>query len=1305
MGLADITVAQAQARRRRHHDPVAQLAASVAAAASVGAQGGSRQQARTAGSAAPAPAPQRHSRQRAELQALTNEIIPSLEAARQRLSLSNPLALSLTGPTELERKTKLVNVERRLAEAHARADELGGKIRSRRGKRAEPITAGEVLLALASAIPPVRGGVGVGLGLRALLRGGGEVATETAARGAVAKAVEAAAGRGAVRAAETAAEKTVPQKIVSALKTTAKGGGKAATYPIRHPIKTAKYQALAQAPVALTSGDPGGEFQKLLEGKGVVANVLTGAGDIASKALPGVAGNFAEDLLDLPAQTVPALYMPAAAAVEAAQGDTSRAEDLWKSYVETGLLPAIASGDLGEVGEAVSEHPLFALLEARGAQALVGRGAGAALRAGAAGERGQQIASTERAPLRIGGGLPPQERQFSPDIIEKYVQVVADRRRAERFGGQKAAPTSGFVRDRRNNREKILNERVDRLVSQEEGARRAGRSKQADEALTVRPKRQVDRDGVTFAVNGIVRSPESFLLDLASYSRKLDASAKKLRVRIEKGGPKGEQARAKLTQNRELAQVVERVARDGDPEAIFASARSNVSALRVTDAELVEKGLLDPRQARQARLIPFARTHLNAKYGVSNETKAQITELQKRLEEIGPENTKANASIKQSLRSKIRALKNRKQLIDQKGDALPPEVVERLRREMGGEETAFVSQSPSARGAGSFYRSFSGQRQSLRRQRRTGKATTEGTFDPTYEAIAEQRIRGQGIADAVRGFDRTMREFAVGGKRFKNFAEAEEAARHPGAHGLPKDIAMKPMRLAPLRATSREVETAEQIFDQLDPANQRALEGTVERLFKEAESPGDGPVVLLPEQVVNRLREHVQAASTGRKAIQVISSTFKGTVLPLSPKWLAGNFLDMSLRSMLSGTTPYGINAKLGRRVLQEAERIDPETGKRVKAGLAPGTLFGAADNTKVFRDARQFQGTAIAPIARALGTLRRTPGVRQMVTFYTRYRDGVFALNERLIERPAQYAQIGKQARRELQQTTGKWHSALNVGDDAVRDLAKGLLRTEKQIKYAKSVEQTLGQWTANSPAMKALLVDYAPFGMWARAATRFVFLTLPAKHPIFTAMAALAYEATEEERDKLGLSLFADKPQVGALQGAIPLGDGGMIPTSALTSFGYFADIQKNLADSVLPQFPLQEAAGYDWTGDKLTHEDGTPLSPTERIGAVFASTGEAYVPFFALGQRIAEKGPAYTFNPLRPYDPGLVAYLQTLSDSRQITVPAHSSGSSSSSGSDSAPQTAPWMSDGSSSSDGVAPWMQENSSSSTGTAPWMH
>lgn len=1204
----------------------------------------------------------RHTRQRKTYKRLGTQTIPRLEARRRKLTTkAQGLDLAALDPldatTSLTRERQLGRVTRRLGKAQAEHQRLGRLIRTRRGRRAEPVTAVEAVTAVLGAIPPLRAGQlavqGARLGLRTLAREGAETAVRSAPKAAPSALRQAAQRAGQTKAGQVA--KTTGKVAAG----TGKAAGRAATFPIRRPIKTAKYSFAAQAPAAVATGDLS-EFEKVLSGEGVAAGVLRDIGEKVSSLAPGEIGeNVVKDVFELGASAVPAIYMPVAGLVEAAKGDSSRLEELWNQYEESGLLTGIAKRDSGQILNALKEHPVFSALEARGAQAAVGRTAGAALRH-APTSRLRQAGSTQRKPLRVGGDLAPKQREYSRDFIEKGFQVAADRRRARKQGGQKATTRE---------KERILRERVDRIVSQEEGVRRAHRTEEQVEAVqSTKGLSKTDKEGVSLAVQGVIGSPKSFALDLASFAKRLDRSHKKLQNKLAKATTRPEKARLKsrIAANREMRSRAERLVREGDPEAIFAAARPNARALRKQDEELVAKGLLDPEQARQSRLFPYARLYMGAKFRKMDG-------------------------------------RSQPQLIDRNGQPLKAGAIEAHMRQRGidPDDIAFVSQSPSARGGKSFYRTFFPDRQSLAGGKRSGKATVEGTFDPTFDALIEQRVRGRGIVDAVRGFDRTVNEFAGTRQRFTNYRDAQDAARNPKAHGLPDDVEWQPVRLAPLQATARETRRAEELFDTVGPGNPRGMEKIVDELIDAAvktpdDISGSEPVILMPKQSVARLREHIQGATTGRRVAQVLSSGFKGVVLPTSPNWFLGNFVDVNLRAMLAGTTIYGRNAALGRKILKEAEGMDPQAGERARAGLVPGTMFGAAERNLVHRDARQFAGTALAPLARAFGTVRRTPGVKQVVNAYVRYRDAAFQFNDHFIERQAQYALLGKAARQEVRQTTGKWHSALKLGDEAIRDLAKGQLKTENQIRYAKKIEETLGQWTANSPDARRFLVDYAPFGMWARAATRFMVYTLPVKHPIKTGLGAMALNMTEEERDLLGLTTDWDVENrvPDNLQGSVPLPGGGLLPVQSIATPGFFADYQASLANMILPQFPLDTLRGLDWTGEKLTHEDGTPLSQGERLVAALVTTGESFIPFISQGQRVAENGFVQGLQPssTKPMDPGLVDWLRDQSESRTITVPAESSAgpeSTSSSGSEAGVAT-PWRSSSSTTSSGVAtPW----------------
>src|SRR5262249_43521124 len=143
---------------------------------------------------------------------------------------------------------------------------------------------------------------------------------------------------------------------------------------------------------------------------------------------------------------------------------------------------------------------------------------------------------------------------------------------------------------------------------------------------------------------------------------------------------------------------------------------------------------------RRAAAFPFARTHMGAKYGEPRGG--------------GPE-----------------------QLLDRDGNPLSTKAIEDEMRKRGidPENVGFVSHSPSARGAGSFYRAFFPADQSLQGPARTGEGIVRGTPDFSLEALAEQRVRTGTIRDAAEGFQRTLKDLAVPGTRYPDRRAADAA--------------------------------------------------------------------------------------------------------------------------------------------------------------------------------------------------------------------------------------------------------------------------------------------------------------------------------------------------------------------------------------------------------------------------------------------------------------------------------------------------------------------------------------------------
>jgi hypothetical protein len=117
--------------------------------------------------------------------------------------------------------------------------------------------------------------------------------------------------------------------------------------------------------------------------------------------------------------------------------------------------------------------------------------------------------------------------------------------------------------------------------------------------------------------------------------------------------------------------------------------------------------------------------------------------------------------------------------------------------------------------------------------------------------------------------------------------------------------------------------------------------------------------------------------------------------------------------------------------------------------------------------------------------------------------------------------------------------------------ELARGMVHTHNQEAAAQFVERVVGRWGKYSPQMRAVLI-HAPFVQWLGVALKYVYVTLPAHHPIKTAIAAALDEMSTDERKKLGLyvNIFGtDKGQLAPNQQAgVRAG-----PTSNVFPFGH--------------------------------------------------------------------------------------------------------------------------------------------------------
>lgn len=556
--------------------------------------------------------------------------------------------------------------------------------------------------------------------------------------------------------------------------------------------------------------------------------------------------------------------------------------------------------------------------------------------------------------------------------------------------------------------------------------------------------------------------------------------------------------------------------------------------------------------------------------------------------------------------------------------------------ERGVKPPAYVTQAPGQRGARNYFVS-SGQPPRVTGGTRTGAATVHGTHEAHPDVLIEGVAKAQGLIDAAEGFGATVREFAhkpsLG--KLKTKRDADNAARDLTAK---TGTEWRAVRIQPFAGRSEQLKAlldkagGEGGLDEHVGATQpvrEALESAVRG------DDGPGPWALMPEPAAAQFAQHLHQLGVGPKgkALQVVGSGFRRTVLATSPSWMTGNVTEATLRAGLAHAGPRSYMT--GRRVVRALEAQDPQAARELAARALSGGHYSMADRTHIRRDSTQFKGsTVLEPLARGLGAFWRAPGPRHAAAAWKGWTDLVFRqLNGRL-ESQFQTAMLGK-ALRDSPLMDGH---TLKISQAAVEQAARGLRDTNEQAALAREVERMYGKYQAFSPDTKWAISTYTPFIAWTINAVKFVTDVLPRDHPAVTAVIAASEQATEEWRKDKGLDLFMKGALPGFLQGSIPL-SGGRHQRAPFryTPFGAFGSPLESAGNAVLPQFSGVLAAfnGEDWKGTPLRKENGEPADELDKAKAAAASFIDATVPIVGLAKRTVQKGPS-ALNPIEPVKP---------------------------------------------------------------------
>jgi hypothetical protein len=1043
--------------------------------------------------------------------------------------------------------------------------------------------------------------LGVG-GLANLIRGGGTAAlTEAEAQAAKVGASEAAGeatGGGAKAALQDilkgAASKAKPvtEAIPQSVKTGAKVAARGAAYPVRHPITS---PLALEAPGALIHKDPGA-FVKALEGKGVYGDIAGGLAGAASHISP-VLGEG----VSLPAAVLPSAYLAGKAGVDAAKGNPDELNKLIEEWKATGLLPALAEGDLGKAAHNLGEHPLYGLLEGSGALNAAGRVAGAGVRA----IPGTDLASLERKPLPVEGTKINIQREYSRDLLRQLGQRGYDR-----------TPAGSRVRPDTFRGRHYLKESANRFSAGQEAIRREHAHQDIKALKGILPKkslvRRLDRKSaevVNLAVERIIQKPESFFSDLSDYKDMLELAAKET---LSTGKPRLN--KRELAANKELVKQIEAGIKRGNPEHVVHAANAFIDLQKPILEELVDLKLLTPDQAEKASAIPFARVHMGAGHH----------------EEHG--------------------------VVDAQGEPLSLEAITQEMDRRGVGAPGFLSHRAPANS--DFYRpSFGGA--ILDKGSRTGRAVASGTQMGGIESLVRQLRRSRGLADRARAWNQAISRFGVEVKGVDTMAEAKRVMEDPERYGLDPRLNPVPVPRHPFGAKKREMEGAleHQSPALADDAAAGAIADGIDQGLK-GTLPDEAKIIFFPEKVAKELRADATPSGEGLKAAQAATTAFKRAVLPFSPSFYIGNSFDNLIRTTLAGINPahFAVGAKV-------AHQMDQEQRAQVLAGAHFSSVEALAPHRSVeavvtgydplSKGVRQF-----ADWSRKRGwqqaAVKAAPNVLSKASHY------LLSVNALLTETLPQYGVLGKVALKEMRKTQGSWTKAITNLDEASQDFAKGLRDPDKVIRLQKDLEAVYGNYTRMSPGARKVLSTITPFWTWMRAAYTYVFWQMPAHHSVATGLLAATANATRAEREQWGLNREGKEPVPSYYQG-IPLPDGGVVPLANYNSFDFASDPLDSLARLPFPQIRnvAEALAGRDWKGDEIKGGDGN------RIAAATWAAAGAFVPFVNTLTEEQEGHKVFAPHLSLPHEVSKEKIDKSREPTQQITVPETGSGGGSSGG----------------------------------------
>jgi hypothetical protein len=572
-------------------------------------------------------------------------------------------------------------------------------------------------------------------------------------------------------------------------------------------------------------------------------------------------------------------------------------------------------------------------------------------------------------------------------------------------------------------------------------------------------------------------------------------------------------------------------------------------------------------------------------------------------------------------------------------------------------------------------------------KQRTGTAFAHGQYDTSYDALVRQHLTNQGLVDQARGFKSQVKTFALSKEHLAQLLE-EKAGQLPAHEQVPIkaligelrsggtffephgntaawDHAMRAikeverlhprLKLTPgriahpftpgktLNAIAKHM-IGEDVQGRLDPnvwAAEHGLEtfpkdSTLERQF------GAGPIGVYHKAVADRMAQYER--DTGNKNAALLRapmSWWRRANIAFSTKHIFGLMQELGLRAGVNNIGP--LSLLRAHRLMNLVERAagDPQFLKdHPEAALDAQRLQAAAGGTIAYQTQNLQRHVSVdalptsypAAVARAFraGSQQKLAGaplraVKSVLGAYSGTASKILSVERKALERPAQLAGFGKHVNNEAKRIYGKSLPVFGAVTDVEKKMAEGMLDQKAVDHASRQMVEYWGDWTHASPTTKKILA-VAPFWNWYRNSLRFLYLTLPAHHPIKTALLTTLENATAEQRRAMGQGHGASEKLEPEQQGGFPIGGGWIANQQYYTPQGAVAAPAETVTSLLLPEFSdaYKALTGTNPFGQTLTNAKKEPITDEgERIKLAAMSLLETFNPPLRQALTIAQGG----------------------------------------------------------------------------------